>query len=244
MKLFDPKVQLEPIAHKYYNREGVEYMSVSKLLGTLGTKFDSEGVAARVAKRDGKTKEEVLAEWAAIAKNSTDHGTRIHNALERYKKFAQILPEDEDLREMIVDVCKNYKDYYQVYDELTLYNDECLLAGTSDMICMISKSATSKFDVEDYKTNVRNGIETFNKYGQRLNPPFDYLEDCSFVKYSLQLSIYAYMFEQLTGKQCRRLGIRYIPPDNYMNHVYMPVMYMKPEVEHIFRERKKQLLLK
>lgn len=242
MKLFEPKVQLEPIEHKYYNLvTGEEYMSVSKLLGSLGTKFDSEKVSAMVAKKRGVSQAEVLQEWKDIATKSTDHGTRIHNALERYKKTAIILPEDEDLKDMIIDVCSYYKDYYQVYDELTLYHDETRIAGTSDMICMISKTKGSKFDVEDYKTNMRNGIETFNKYGTRLNPPFDYLEDCNFVKYSLQLSIYAYMFEQLTGKQCRKLGIRFIPPDDYMKHVYMPVMYLKPEVEHILKIRKKQL---
>jgi len=198
MKLFEPKVQLEPIEHKYYNLvTGDEYTSVSKLLGGLGTKFDSEKVSAMVAKKRGVSQAEVLQEWKDIATKSTDHGTRIHNALERYKKTAIILPEDEDLRDMIIDVCSYYKDYYQVYDELTLYHDETRIAGTSDMICMISKTKGS--------------------------------------------NIYAYMFEQLTGKQCRKLGIRFIPPDNYMNHVYMPVMYLKPEVEHILRIRKKQL---
>jgi hypothetical protein len=242
MKLFDPKVQLEPVAHKYFNTQtGQEYTSVSKLLGKLGTKFDSDLVSARVAKSRGVAQEVVLQEWKNIAKVSTDHGTRIHNALERYSKYAQVLPEDEDLRQMIMDVCSSYSDYYQVYDELTLYHDDCFVAGTSDKILMISKSSSSKFDVEDYKTNLRNGIETFNKYGNRLLAPFDYLEDCSFVKYSLQLSIYAYMFECLTGKKCRKLGIRYIPAENYMNHQYIPVMYMKPEVEHIFAMRKKQL---
>jgi len=141
MKLFNPKVQLEPVQHKYFNNEtGEEYISVSKLLGSLGTKFDSEKVSAMVAKKRGVSQESVLQEWKDIATKSTDHGTRIHNALERYKKFATILPEDEDLREMIIDVCSNYKDYYQVYDELTLYHDETRIAGTSDMICMISKS--------------------------------------------------------------------------------------------------------
>lgn len=243
MKLFEPNVYMEPIAHKYFHKvTGLEYISVSKLLGGLATKFDSEGVSKMVAKSRGVTQAEVLKEWKDITLVSTDHGTRIHNALELYKQNATVLPENEDLREMIVDICKNYSEYYQVHDELTLYNDECRIAGTSDMICIVTKTKGGYFDVEDYKTNMRNGIETFSKYKKRMLPPFDYLEDCSFVKYSLQLSIYAYMFEQLTGMKCRRLGIRYIPAEDYMKHTYMPTIYMKPEVEYIFNMRKQQLL--
>ena len=234
MKLFEPKVQLEPISHKYYNKEGVEYMSVSKLLGSLSEKFESKPAYKRASAETKKA-------WEENRDAAADHGTRIHNALELYKANATVLPENEDLREMIVDICKHYKDYYQVHDELCVYNDECLLAGTSDMICIVKKSSNGWFDVEDYKTNRNKGIETFSKYGDTLFPPFNYLQDCNFVKYSLQLSIYAYMFELLTGMKCRKLGIRYIPAHDYMQHEYIPTMYMKPEVEHIFRERKKQL---
>lgn len=234
MKLFEPKVQLEPISHKYYDKEGREYMSVSKLLSGLSEKFEDKSAYKRASAETRKS-------WEENRDAAADHGTRIHNALELYKASATINPENEDLREMIVDICKHYKDYYQVHDELCVYSEEHLLAGTSDMICIVKKSANGWFDVEDYKTNRNKGIETFSKYGDTLFAPFNYLQDCNFVKYSLQLSIYAYMFENLTGMKCRKLGIRYIPADNYMNHVYMPTMYMKPEVEHIFRTRKQQL---
>jgi len=234
MKLFEPKVQLEPISHKYYDKEGREYMSVSKLLSSLSEKFEDKPAYKRASAETRKS-------WEENRDAAADHGTRIHNALELYKASATVNLENEDLREMIVDICKHYKDYYQVHDELCVYSEEHLLAGTSDMICIVKKSANGWFDVEDYKTNRNKGIETFSKYGDTLFAPFNYLQDCNFVKYSLQLSIYAYMFENLTGMKCRKLGIRYIPADNYMNHVYMPTMYMKPEVEHIFKTRKQQL---
>lgn len=233
MKLFEPKVQLEPVSHKYYDKDGREYMSVSELLSGMSEKFEDKA-AYKIAS------EETRKAWAENRDSAADHGTRIHNALELYKASAQVLPENEDLREMIVDICKDYKGYYQIHDELCVYSEEHLLAGTSDMISIVKKGG-KWFDVEDYKTNKSKGIVYYSSYGDTLFKPFDYLQDCNFVKYSLQLSIYAYMFENLTGLKCRRLGIRYIPADNYMNHSYIPTMYMKPEVEHIFRERKKKL---
>jgi len=95
---------------------------------------------------------------------------------------------------------------------------------------MISNRGTSDFDLSDFKTNSRKGIVYYSKYGKRCFEPIGHLQDCNYVRYSLQLSVYAYFMEQLTGRKVRQMWIHYIPSDNYMAHRRIPVMYMKNDV--------------
>jgi len=139
---------------------------------------------------------------------------------------------------MILDVAKVYSDYAMSYDELCLYDDEYRIAGTTDKLLCISKRKDGMVDISDYKTNLKKGIEFFSQYKKRLYAPLDHLEDCNFVKYSLQLTGYAYMFEKLTGRRVRKLFIHFIPPDNPMAHYRIPVMYMKNDFKLILEAYK------
>ena len=50
------------------------------------------------------------------------------------------------------------------------------------------------FDINDYKTN--KVINFYSQYAKKLLPPMDHLDDCQYNIYALQLSIYAYFYEQ------------------------------------------------
>lgn len=238
MKLFEPKVYYCEIRKKYFHIEnGREFVRISHVLDSICQPFDGEMIASNIAKGGKQTKKEVLDDWDATA----NEGTRVHNNIQHYSSFAKVIPGNEELLELCQDIHKEYISYYQSFSELTLFDEEVMWAGTTDRTNIISNRKTSMFDMEDYKRPKEGVIKDFSKQNQKMKPPFDYLENCPFVRYSFQLSIYAFMFERLTGMKPRRLGIRLILPNN-REHKYIPVMYMKPEVEHIFRERKKQLI--
>ncbi len=221
--LFPNKVKLEPVSHRYHDNSGNEYMSVSKLLKMIAEKFEDTHAYARATN-------ETKAEWKAIGKESADHGTRIHNALELFSDTGQILKEDEDLEEIIKSVSAEYSEYHKSYNEVCLYNDKYKIAGTTDKICAISNRKDCEVDLADFKSNNRNGIQYFNKYKKRLYAPFDHLQDCNYVKYSFQLSIYAYFFEELTGRKVRNLFIHSINSEK-KTHQKIPVMYLKNDVK-------------
>lgn len=77
--------------------------------------------------------------------------------------------------------------------EALLWDHSMKLGGLADLVLFNNRS----FIVPDYKTNkeiARTGF--MNKC---MLPPFGNLQDCNFMHYSLQLSIYADMIAQLTG---------------------------------------------
>ncbi len=100
-----------------------------------------------------------------------------------------------------------------------------MVAGTSDKPMLKAISKTSPIDISDYKTNEK--IEFFNKRGTYLKYPLDYLQDCSYITYSLQLSLYAYFLECLTDRKIGRLFIHHIPIDDPLSHKIIPVAYMR-----------------
>lgn len=222
--LFTEKVKLEPISHRYYDAAGREYMSVSKFLKLLSEPFENT-YAYRAAD------DETRAKWAAKRDDAANHGTRIHNALEDFDNTGLISADNMEFEPLIKDVSLKYSEYHKTYNEVCLYNEKYMLAGTTDKICVVSNRRDSVVDIADFKTNGAHGIEFFSRYGKTLYEPLSHLHDCNYVKYSLQLSLYAYFFEELTGRRVRRMYLHFIPPQDPMSHTKIPVMYMKNDVK-------------
>lgn len=238
MNLFEERVTLEPIKHQYWHRDGREFQSLSRVRSCIKPHFEKEYLSRMVAQKTGQTAEEVQKEWEAKGKVATDHGTRIHEALERYEKTAIILPDDENLRPMILALTSEYKDYYQVHQEVTLYDEEFEIAGTADHIIETTKHKSSILNLDDYKTNISKGIYFENKYKKYLLGPFSHVQDTNYYDYSLQLSCYARMLENLTGRKIGTLSIVFIPPLNPLAYRRIPVNYMKMEVDALFKYHK------
>lgn len=234
----DDYVALEPVSHRYHDKGGLEYESVSKFIGRFKQPFNREMISRAVAKKRGISQEEVLGEWDAKRDGAIDHGNRIHDALERYEKSTTILLADMELSAMIKSVMSNYKDYYRCVAEAVLYDTENRLAGTTDKIMQKTSHKRSVIDFDDYKTNVQKGIEFESSYGNYMTGPLSHLQDCNYSHYSLQLSIYAYLFQKKTGRKIGRLSLMYIPYDNIMAYRRIPVPYMKYEVEAMLKWRK------
>ncbi len=232
--LFPNKVKLEPVSHQYFDAEGRQYMSVSRLLNLMSERFEDTIAYSRA---DEATK----AVWRQKGEDARNHGTRIHEALELYNQTGQILLENKDLEVAIKSITAEYRDYNKTHDEICLYNEKYRVAGTTDKICVISNRKDSQVDLADFKTNVSKGIYYFSEYGKRMFAPFEHLQDCNYVKYSFQLSIYAYFFEQLTGRKVRQMFIHFVPPD-MSKHQKIPVLYLKHEVDLLLETYKNRIL--
>ncbi len=106
-------------------------------------------------------------------------------------------------------------------------------------ILLLSNRKDSPFDMDDFKTNIDKGIEFYP--GEKVSEkwckyPIEHLPNCSYIKYSLQLSMYSYMFSLLSGRKPRKLTITYIPPVDKLNYVKIPVPYLKREIEALLKE--------
>lgn len=245
-ELYPDLVKLIPENHQYFHVDGRRFESLSRVRDCIKVPFD-KSIAKQCAGKGeyvGMNEQQVLEQWTKVAKSSTDRGTRIHEALERYEKTGLVLPADEELRPMIIAVAAGYIDYYQVHQEKTLYDEEYEIAGTADHILETTRHKSSILDLDDYKTNERKGIYYESKYKKYLLGPFSHLQDCNYYDYSLQLSCYALMLEKLTGRKIGKLTITFIPPNNPLAFRKIPVVYLKNDAKILFEYYKEQKHIK
>lgn len=181
-------------SHEYFIDNKKTSISVSGLVKSLIEEPDWDNIAKAIAKRDKKTKESVLAEWALKNKIACDNGTKTHD-------FAQKLnPDSKPDTNKELAVVKFWDDlenknpgrYILVGREKEMYHKLYRFPGTCDFI--LYDKLTTFFIVGDYKTNE----DLFKNYKEkRLLPPFDFLLDCPYNHYQVQLSFYQLLIEQL-----------------------------------------------
>ncbi len=243
IKGLDNFVKLKEDPHQYFDADGTEYLSTSKFISQFYKKFDSNFIAGRTAISEGVTKQDVLDRW----NGQTNEGTRRHNAIELFFKTATILPENEDLRPMIINIVSQYKSYYRIYNEQALYDKDEKTAGTSDLILVTSSHKDSPVDIGDFK-NYGKGVnqKEVDKNGNYRNEymlgPLSHLQNSSYNKLCLQLSDYAYKFQKQTGRKIGKLFGHWISPENPLINRQIPCFYLKYEIEAMIKFRKENAI--
>jgi len=216
-------INFDPVTHTYTNIDGVVYDSVSQLITKYKKPFDVEFYSRRVAKKRGISPDVVKEEWKKNTENACDFGKSIHSLVEEFIK-------GNDKQDPIIDKFQSVFDYSSgINSEIILYNHTHKLAGTSDIIVDIGDKF---FDVLDVKTNKK--FDFNNKYGDFLLQPLDHLQDCKYNSYSIQLSLYAYMYSKMTGRKPRNLYILYWNKTSFEKYV---TPYMFWEVTVLLKHR-------
>ena len=233
-------IVLDHSTHTYTNIHNDEkYMSVTTLIGKYKKPFDKDYWSKKIADRDGKDQDQVLKEWETITKTAQNRGTNIHSIMENYLK-EQFIPQGyEELIKSFDKKCVGViKSNSNILCEHTVYSHDYKLAGTADVIVENS----DLFYILDFKTNKKFNFNS--KYNDYFYAPLDYLQQCEFTTYTIQLSIYAYLHEQLTGKKCAGLKIFYLREfDNKTFWQDIAALYMKSTVLDLLQDKVKKDLL-
>ena len=224
------KIKFNEATHTYTHGDtGERFISVTTLLGKYKQPFDRQGHSKRVADREGVSQEMVLEMWEEEKNRACKRGTDIHKILEDYIRYG-------DVKDNYGWLCKSYDkaaersidSFKDVLCEERIYDEEHMVAGTADLIY----EHKNEFTVGDFKTNKR--FEFSSLYSERLKDPVSHLHNCEFNFYGLQLSLYAYLYERMTSKRCRKCVIFYLKDDRFLSH---HVNYMKSEVEAILANK-------
>lgn len=241
IKGLDDYVYLDEASHRYFNRDGHEYLSVSKFRGLFKEPFNKAAAYNCAGKNEYKdmSPEEVLIYWEAYGKERADIGTNIHKAIELFFDTTTILPENEILRPALLNISSKYRDYYRTYNEVILYDNESMVAGTTDKPLVTTSAKDSIIDITDWKTN-KDGVNQIDldKHGKRKNKYMlhclSHLIDSSYNDYAIQLSIYGYLLQKKTGRKIGKLCIHYINPENPLINYKIPLPYMLNDVKLMF----------
>lgn len=238
-------VYLEPIEHVYIHRQtGVKYNSVTKAIASIEPHFDAEAVSLAIVNQAddvkqeryiGMTQPQILEYWQMLNDEANVYGTKVHDIVEKYLKANKWwFPEDELAKKVIEGYNNlNIDEGIGMQPERIMFSEEFELAGMSDLIIDVDQKY---FDVGDWKTN--RVFNFFNPYGyETLLKPFDHLQNCQWSIYTIQLSVYAYMYEMETGKKCRQIWVGYWDKTKE-TFEKIQIMYLKHEARKLLELHK------
>jgi hypothetical protein len=219
----------DPIQHTYKNAyTGDKYTSATTLLHKFKKPFEADLIAERVAKKEKTTVEEIKLKWKKSNDESKEYGTAIHAAIEQYNKLGTYDASFVDVVQAYIDLnIINKGDDLLI--EHQVYNHEYKVAGTADIIRVEDKGGFSVFDI---KTNKKFNL--YSQYNDYLLTPLEHLPACEYSIYGLQLSLYAYMFQNITGRRVNQLGVMYYDR-NTCKFTNYPINYMKHEIEAMLK---------
>ena len=232
----------------YYECKGKRVgISVTTFIHEYCNEFDAEGMAEKVANRDGKTAQQVLDEWAYKRDFSCSKGTTCHEWSQSLWSGAEYKPLlfDESKEYMsaldkIKNQAVNFKNDYQEHlehliDELPIGSEEFNIASCVDHL--FYNKLTGGLVLVDYKTN--SLMEGYNKkaYKKAMKVPLSHINDDALHHYHIQLSIYKFLIEKYTGLKVDEMFIVYMS-ENIENYEIIEIPYLYEEVRKILENRR------
>lgn len=224
------KLEFDAKTHSYLNPFTKEiYISATQLLSKFKKPFDKEATSKRIAEREKVTQDVILARWKKMNDDSKVYGQTVHKVIEDYNKHGEVTPGYEELLDeykaflikhsLLVDTQKS-----SLLVEEKLHNHNYKLAGTADMIRIEPEGGFSIFDL---KTNKKFNL--YSAYAEYMLKPLSHLTVSEYTTYSLQLSLYAYMYQNMTGMRVNQLGVMYYERESKkFNYYAMP--YLRSDV--------------
>ena len=238
----------------YYECKGKRVgISVTTFIHEYCNEFDAEGMAEKVANRDGKTVKQVLDEWAYKRDFSCEKGTTCHEWSQSLWSGAEYKPLlfDESKEYMsaldkIRNQAVNFKNDYQEHlehliDELPIGSEEFNIASCVDHL--FYNKLTGGLVLVDYNTN--SLMEGYNKkaYKKAMKVPLSHINDDALHHYYIQLSIYKFLIEKYTGLKVDEMFIVYMS-ENIENYEIIPIPYLYEEVRKILELRRANKMAK
>lgn len=182
----------EPHEYWYYpsgdfrkTSEAEQWQGITSIIGRYKNPFDRDGISKGVAYRDGRTQEDVLAEWEEKRTTAVDYGNGVHDALENLIEDGEF---DENYSTELNNVISLLDEFNltPVCAEYVIYDEELKRASPIDLVCINDNDEIVSID---YKTPAK-GIEFEGFKNQTMLAPMDKYQDSNYYHYSLQCNIY------------------------------------------------------
>lgn len=238
--------------HYYTYKDKPVGISVTRFIAEYENEFNQQEVAEKVALKENRPVEEILAEWKYKADFACAKGTTCH-------EYAQSLWSGEEYKPLEFDnskefekarfeICvqalafkQNYQDHLEhLQDELVVGSAEYDIASAIDHL--FYNKLTGGLVLVDYKTN--STLKGYNddiknrRYTKKMKVPLQHLDDNAITHYYIQLSIYKFLIEKYTGLKVEEMFIVYMS-ENIENYEIIEIPYLKKEVEEILENRRK-----
>jgi hypothetical protein len=207
--------------HKYSDEDGIEYISVTTLLGQLFP-FDRNMIAKQISNNPNSPYykwplKKIFKDWS----DSAVQGTILHNACEKFI-LDGIIPDDDILKICVQQYAK-LKFKGKTVPEQLVYSKKLKIAGTIDLL-EFCDNIIYIYDIKTYKKITKDRIH----------------------KLSLQLEIYKRLAEEIYNKKCQVMGAfvfeDYVRLGLETKLAFHKTIDVKDEVDIILENRYKQVI--
>ena len=246
LKVFQNFKFFEEDHHYEYKGKRVG-ISVTRLIEEYCNEFNAEEVAERVATKQNKSIQEVLAEWEYKNKFACEKGSTCHEYAqslwsgEEWK--VKLFDNSEEYRKAVAKIMYQANNFCQDYinrlehlaDEFVVGSEEYNIASAIDHL-FINK-LTGGLVLVDYKTN--SDIHKSEKYAKNMKVPLQHMKDYTLNHYYIQLSIYRYLLEKYTGLEVSEMFIVYFS-ENVKDYEIIEIPYLKEDIIKILENRREK----
>lgn len=233
-------VQFRDDIHKYYI-DGIECpISVTGLIGKYHESFYAEYWSDRKAKEYGVDRETVLRVWKYLNDLGITEGSCLHNFAELYNNN-KILPYPEKhvrevfggidpIRSTYLLMEQQFRKFHAdttnklipIKSELVVGDREWMIGGMIDQLYWNPKA--KEYQIWDWKTN---GVLDMSSQYPMLDP-IEYLADCNYIHYCIQLSLYKLILEKNTNIKIGSMYVVWFNERN-PNYVIIPMKDFRKE---------------
>lgn len=202
-----------------YSKNGKPYLSGSTFAHMFEKEFPRDAIAQKVAARDEKKVDDVLAGWDSKGEISLQYGTLIHKCIETWCQYGE-MPNNEYLESIVEDWEEVFGNDPIDFNELFIQDDAHQLCGVAD--------AVGDYTLYDWKTG-----DIHQKISHTLGKDFP---NDRLSLYTLQLNFYRYIIEQNGGK-INHLVIGWLNGEHW-EKVKVDIIDIRPYLEEVWKPTK------
>jgi len=231
-KIIDNNIKLELDTHTYklVHDPTAKFISSTTFIHHFFEPFEKEKVAENlinnVPKYKDMTKEELFTDWG----KSASLGTEIHEQMEDFILTGE-KPDHPKGRRGAEWVHKRVDSKYILLPEVIIYSTKIGIAGMIDLL--VEDPDTNEYVIIDWKTNKQIRTTAYkSKTGS--HPATADIEDCNFMQYSLQLSLYRYILESYYNVKIKNCFIVHLKDDTAVEY---KCPYLKTTIEKMLEAK-------
>lgn len=202
-----------------YSKDGLPYLSGSTFAHMFEKEFPRDAIAQKVATRDDKEVDDVLAGWDSKGEISLQYGTLVHKCIETWCQYGE-LPNNEYLQAIV-------HDWSEVFGNETVDSNELFVQDDAHQLCGVIDGIGGG-TIYDWKTG-----DIHQKLNHTLGKDFP---NDRLSLYTLQLNFYKYIVEQNGGK-VKKLIIGWLNGEHW-EKVNVPIIDIKPYLEQVWTPKK------
>ena len=242
----DTHVTFDEPTHIYtINGSSKGVISVTKLLGSMHSKFDADKVIQGMKKSPkwpespyfGMTDAAIKKQWNDNGAQASTAGTALHLAIEEYLDGQEITNRsvlDSVEWTYFMEFWNQHETILEPYRmEWSVYIEELKLAGQIDAV--FRRKSDGAFFIYDWK-RVKE-IKYENTFQNCLDP-ISHLPDTNYWHYTLQLNVYRHILENYYGMVIKDMYLIVLYPDN-KTFRKLRLNRMDTEVQNILRTLEK-----